>query len=238
MQGDNTPDLLIFGDSHTAALELAMRQEGFGTALLYINGNHWHAGGFVYDSASGLNRPGSAFIRRRIARARVEMGGTLFRDDRVVLASVGYHLGRLCPGMKRRGHTIEEAAFDANPDASFLSQGMLEAMVIAQRQPLWDMLAGISKDCVLVVVAPPILNDDPLTARVAAFITRSLRERNIMVWDPREQEGPLGQPLASEMRSPDGVHGNVLYGRAVLDQIFPPTDAPEDGIHHAIEPAA
>ena len=225
MDVDSCPDLLIMGDSHTAALELAMREEGFSTALLYINGNHWHAGGFAYDAANGLNRPGSGYIKRRIARARAEMGGVMFREDRVVLASIGYHLGRLCPGMLRRGHTVDMAAFDANPEASFISDGMMEAMIAAQRRPLWDMLAAIAKECVLVVVAPPILSDDALMNKAARFITRSLRERGVMVWDPREQAGPLGRPLADDLRAADGVHGNVAYGRAVLDEIFPPAMA-------------
>jgi hypothetical protein len=237
MAADTTPDLLIFGDSHTAALELAMREEGFSTVLLYINGNHWHAGGFVYSAAHGFTRPGSGYIKRRIAKARADMGGTLFSPDRVVLASVGYHLGRLCPAMTRRGHTVDEAAFDAKAEASFLSEALMEAMITAQRKPLWDMLGAMAKDCVLVVVAPPILSDDLLQHKAATFITRSLRERGVMVWDPREQEGAMGQPLAPEFRAADGVHGNVLYGRAVLDMIFPPTD--EDALPTAaIDPAA
>lgn len=232
------PDLLIFGDSHTAALDLAMREEGFRTCLLYINGNHWHAGGFSYDPVNGLACAGSAHVKRRVHRARVEMGGKLFRPDQVVLASVGYHLGRLCPGIARRGHTVDVAAFDANPEASFLSDAMLQAIVSAARKPLWDVLAAIAQECVLVVVAPPILSDDPLAARVAALVTRTLRERGIMVWDPREQPGALGQPLTPEMRSADGVHGNVHYGRAVLDQIFPPTEAGAVAVTGTIEPAA
>lgn len=225
MDADSLPDLLIMGDSHTAALDMAMRDEGFSTALLYINGNHWHAGGFVFDPVAGLARAGSGYIKRRVARARADMGGSLFEPDRVVIASIGYHLGRLCPGMARRGHTVDRDAFDADPDASFLSVAMMEAMIAAQRGALWDMLAAISRECVLVVVAPPILSDDPLMHKAARFITRSLRERGVMVWDPREQTGPLGRPLSDDLRAADGVHGNVAYGRAVLDEIFPPTMA-------------
>jgi hypothetical protein len=238
MDASQVPDLLIFGDSHTAALDMAIREDGFSTSLLYINGNHWHAGGFVYDEAFGFLKPGSGYMRRRIGKARLEMGGKLFHQDRVVLASVGYHLGRLCPGMGRRGHTVDEAAFDANPEASYLSSAMMEAIVTAQRQGLWDMLAAAAKDCVLVVVAPPILTDDPLQKKVALFITRSLRERGILVWDPREQSGAMGQPLAPELRAADGVHGNAAYGKAVLDMIFPPTEGDEDHSSITVDPAA
>jgi hypothetical protein len=226
MDTETLPDLLILGDSHTAALDMAMRDEGFSTTLLYINGNHWHAGGFSYNPNRGIVHPGSAFVRRHVAKARAQMGGSLFRENQVVLASVGYHLGRLVPGIARRGHTMEQDVFDADPDASYLSEAMMEALVEAQRGGLWDMLADISKACVLVVVAPPILSDDPLTARVARFVTRSLRARGVMVWDPRELDGAMGRPLSPEMRAPDGVHGNVRYGRAVLDEIFPPTMPP------------
>jgi hypothetical protein len=237
--GDNAiPDLLVFGDSHTAALDIALREDGLKTALLYINGNYWHAGGFVHDPVNGIARPGFVAVKRRVARARAEMGGRLFQSDQLVLASAGYHLGRLCPGIARRGHVIDDSSFDARPEASFLSAAMLEAIVTEQRKDLWDMLAKIAQDCVLVVVAPPILTDDPLTNRVARFITRSLRERGVMVWDPREQPGALGQPLPANMRAPDGVHGNVHYGRAVLDQIFPTSDGAPAMSDPAIEPAA
>ena len=215
------PEMLIMGDSHTAALDMAVRARGYSTALLYINGNYWHAGGFVHDPERGIALPGNNFIKRRVALARGDMGGRLFRKDAVVLASIGYHLGRLCPALGRRGHKVDEASFDADPDASFMSASMMEALVTAQRAPLWDLLAAISKECELFVVAPPILTDDPMSWQVAQFVTRSLRERRLRVWDPRDLDGPLGKPLTDEWRAQDGVHGNIHYGLAVLEQLLP-----------------
>ena len=221
MDTKGIPDLLIMGDSHTAALDLAVRDDVFTTSLLYIKGNHWHEGGFEHHKLAGIARPGSAYVRRKVARVRVEMGGQLFQKDRVVLASIGYHLGRFCPAMTRRGHTVDEAAFGANLDARFMSTAMMEGVVNAKRAPLWDMLSEVANECVLVVVAPPILSNDLLSWQAAPFVTRSLRERGVMVWDPREQTGRMSQPLSDAWRTDDGVHGNMQYGRAVLDGIFP-----------------
>ena len=36
------PDVLIVGDSHTAALHEAAVARGLASRLLYINGNFWH----------------------------------------------------------------------------------------------------------------------------------------------------------------------------------------------------
>ena len=215
------PDLLIMGDSHTAALDLAARARGHSSAVLYVNGNFWHEGGFVLDSVEGIALPGNDFFKRRANAARARMGGRLFRENSPVLASVGYHLGRLSAGMARYGHTMDEATFDSDPSASFLSQAMMEAIVTARRAPLWDMLAKVSRECVLFVVAPPILSDDHLSWEIAQFVTRSLRKRKIMVWDPRDETGPLGKPLPDSWRTPDGVHGNIHYGNAVLEQLLP-----------------
>ncbi|MFM2388612.1 MAG: hypothetical protein RLZZ437_167 [Pseudomonadota bacterium] len=216
------PELFIFGDSHTAALDLGAKAEGISTGLLYLSGNIWHAGLITIHAEREIDQAGSRYVRRRVTEARAAMGGQLFRHGAPVLASAGYHLGRLLPPMTHRGHTVDEAAFAADPDASFMSSAVLEAMITQRRRTIWRALRRIATRCDLTIIAPPILSDDPMSNMAARMITRRLREYGLQVFDPREVDGPLGRVLPDEWRAEDGVHGNAAYGQALLQHILEP----------------
>ncbi len=216
------PDLFIFGDSHTAALDFGAKAEGISTGLLYLSGNIWHAGLITIHAEREIDQAGSRYVRRRVTEARDAMGGRLFRPGAPVLASAGYHLGRLLPPMTHRGHTVDEAAFTADPDASFMTSAVLEAMITQKRRTIWRALRRIATRCDLTIIAPPILSDDPMSNMAARIITRRLREHGLQVFDPREVDGPLGRVLPDEWRSEDGVHGNAAYGQALLQYILEP----------------
>jgi hypothetical protein len=213
---DNFPAMLIFGDSHTAALDLGARLERIETGLLYLSGNIWHAGLMQVHPNLGLDQPGSRYVRRRVTDARDAMKGQLFRKAEPVLASAGYHLGRLLPPMTHHGHTSDTETFTADPDAAFMSAAVFEAMITLRRRSVWRVLKHISTQCDLTVVAPPILSEDPMQAMAARLITRRLRALGLSVFDPREIDGPLGQVLPDAWRAEDGVHGNAAYGQAVI----------------------
>jgi hypothetical protein len=213
-------DLFIFGDSHTAALELGARAEGIRTGLLYLSGNIWHKGEITLHPKLELDQPGSRYVRRRVTEARDAMGGVMFRPDVPVLASAGYHLGRLLPPMTHQGHGVDPAVLDRDPDASFMSSALFETLITLRRRSVWRLLRLLATRCDLTVIAPPILSDDPMVAMAAGYITRRLREQGLNVFDPREVEGPLGQILPPHWRAEDGVHGNAAYGQAVLQHIL------------------
>lgn len=221
------PDLLIFGDSHTAALELGAKAEGIATGLLYLSGNIWHTGKIVLHPNLDLDQAGSRYVRRRVTEARDAMGGTLFREGAPVLASAGYHLGRLLPPMTHHGHSPDPDVLARDPDASFMSSAVFEAMITLRRRTIWRLLRLVATRCDLTVIAPPILSDDPMAAMAAGFITRRLREQGLHVFDPREVNGPLGQVLPPGWRADDGVHGNAAYGQAVLQHLL--EEQPHEG---------
>ncbi|MGL4320521.1 MAG: hypothetical protein ACRCS3_06625 [Paracoccaceae bacterium] len=214
------PDLFIFGDSHTAALDLGAKAEGIRTGLLYLSGNIWHTGLITLHPEREIDQAGSRYVRRRVTEARAAMGGQMFRPGAPVLASAGYHLGRLLPPMTHHGHTTDDAAFAADPDASFISTAVFEAMITLRRRTIWRALRRIATRCELTVIAPPILSDDAMQNLAARIITRRLRENGLHVFDPREVDGPLGRVLPDEWRSEDGVHGNAAYGQALLQHIL------------------
>ncbi|MGL5012438.1 MAG: hypothetical protein ACRC6I_21425 [Paracoccaceae bacterium] len=221
------PQLLIFGDSHTAALDLGAKAEGITSGLLYLSGNIWHTGQIVVHPNLELDQAGSRYVRRRVSDAREAMGGTLFRAGAPVLASAGYHLGRLLPPMTHYGHSPDPEALARDPDASFMSSAVFEAMITQRRRTVWRLLRLVATRCDLTVIAPPILSDDPMQMMAARFITRRLREQGLHVFDPREVDGPLGRVLPPEWRADDQVHGNAAYGQAVLQHIL--EEAPQDG---------
>lgn len=213
------PAMLIFGDSHTAALNLGAQAERIETGLLYLSGNIWHAGQIQPHATLGLDQPGSRYVRRRVTDARDAMKGTLFRKGEPVIVSAGYHLGRLLPPMTHHGHSSDAAALDRDPDASFMSAAVFEALITLRRRTVWRLLKHVGTLCDLTVVAPPILSDDAMQAMAARLITRRLRALGLNVFDPREVDGPLGQPLPDAWRSDDGVHGNASYGQAVIQYL-------------------
>ncbi|MFN6979994.1 MAG: hypothetical protein ACK4OP_17825, partial [Gemmobacter sp.] len=72
----------------------------------------------------------------------------------------------------------------------------------------------------IVVVAPPVVQDDPAALRLAAIITGWLTEQGVPVFDPRREPGFGPAPLDAALRTPDGVHGTAAYGAMVIDRLL------------------
>lgn len=208
------PDLLILGDSHTAALVEGARAMGLRVGHLYLSGNFWHAGLVVGHPQRGLTG-----TKRKIAMAinqvRIDAGlVSLFTPDLPVVASFGYHLGRMAPVFGIAGHV-------ADPDAAghFVSEGFMAAYVRAARAPLIDALVAGSARAPVTVVAPPVLQPDPTAMAMARAITAHLRAGGVQVIDPRDAMGVAGEPLPEGLRSDDSVHGNAAYGLSVMQNL-------------------
>lgn len=102
----------------------------------------------------------------------------------------------------------------------FLSDAFLTAYIFEHRNSLFRLLRLASQNANLVVVAPPLIQTDPVAMHVGRRITRILRDHGIPVFDPREEPDWADSPLPEALRAPDGVHGNAAYGAQVLDRIF------------------
>lgn len=219
MHRDLMPDLMIVGDSHTAALHQAALDRGMRPKLLYLSGNFWHEGRFRWHPGTGLNAAYRPRLQARIRAAAAETGGTVFPRDMPLIASFGYHLGRLAPLFARHGHTPDGADAGGREAALFVSDALLRAYLHHHRGALLKILRLASRSCDLVVVAPPVVQPDPVAMRMAAIITEALRATGVRVFDPREEPGWQG-PLPAHLRSADGVHGNAAYGAEVLLRLF------------------
>lgn len=213
------PDLLIVGDSHTGALHEAAKARGLDARLLYISGNFWHENRIRHDPRRGLSagyRPG---LNRKVLDFAVESGGGSVLPEGVpILASFGYHLGRLAPVFARQGHTPDAVHAEVE-DRLFVSSAFLDAYIQARRGTLLRILRLAGRRADLVVVAPPLIQTDPVAMRFADRITAFLTDHGIRVFDPRQEADWARQPLSAALRAPDGVHGNAAYGEQVLQRV-------------------
>ncbi len=213
------PDLILLGDSHTGALHQAAVARGMDARLLYINGNFWHENRMRWHPRMGIGAKYRPRLQRQIRDLAQSLGGTVFPADTPVLASIGYHLGRLVPRLARLGHTPDPLHAETD-DRLFLSQAFLDAYILSQRGNLIDLLASAARVAPVVVIAPPMIQTDPVALYVANRITEVLMARGVRVFDPRREPDWAGQPLPEALRAPDQVHGNAAYGEAVLARLF------------------
>jgi hypothetical protein len=214
------PELLIIGDSHTGALAAAAAGRGIRAETMFLSGNFWHDGHLEFHPKAGLFCPHRPGVNRDIRALRAKIGGaSLFAPGIPVLASFGYHLGRMIRPFENRVFAMTETGFDAKHHASFASQGFIAAYVAHHRDALIQMLERAHQSCDLLVVAPPVLNADPMAFAMAGIITARLTALGIAVFDPRD-EADWGQaPMAAAFCDADGRHGNADYGAAVLSRI-------------------
>ena len=215
------PEVLIIGDSHTGALTAAARMRGIRAETLFLSGNFWHDGHLEFHPKAGLFCPHRPAVNRDIRSLRDMLGGgSLFARDMPVLASFGYHLGRMITPFENRVIAVDGAWFARKAHASFASQGFVAAYVAYHRGALIDTLVQAHGCCDLVVVAPPILDANPVARLMAGMITERLLAQGVRVFDPRREPDWGWAPLPDAFCDPDGRHGNAAYGAAVLARIF------------------
>lgn len=208
------PDMLILGDSHTAALVAGAGAMGLSVGHLCLSGNIWHAGVVTGHRLRGLTA-GKRRVAVAINRMRIRAGvPSLFTPGLPVVASFGYHLGRMVPVFGIAGHSADPAT-----QGHFVSRGFAMAYTRALRGGLMDALVAGAARAPVVVVAPPVVQPDPTAMAMARAITAQLRAGGVHVVDPRDGMGAAGDPLPGALRADDGVHGNAAYGLGVMRQL-------------------
>lgn len=208
---DPAQPLVLIGDSHCAALYQGAQMQGIACKMLYLSGNHWHENRIRAHRLRGLwagYRPG---LQQQIDAFAAGLGGSVFPQGAVVLASFGFHLGRLVPLLRRFGH-----AGRVEPDRLFLTQGFLESFISHHRGQLHRALRHGHGQCRLVVMAPPVMQEDPLALHVTDLLVNMLRKQGLMVFSPQEEPAWQGRPLPASLRAADGVHGTAAYGAELL----------------------
>lgn len=214
------PDLLILGDSHTAALKSGCDAHGLKAEVLGFSGNLWHAGHIALNRAQQLRVRGAAMQARVKAVEESLGGGSVLQPDLPVLASVGFHLGRLVPPFGFRNHVTETEAFDATEDRLFASSALVADYAQHFRGAHLRLVRRLSRLVPLVVVAPPHFYTAQNYAAFYACLADAIRRTGVRFCDPREAWGGDGAPLGDEFLSADGVHGNEAYGKRIVGHMI------------------
>lgn len=224
-------EIVVLGDSHTAAIDQALQAQGRASRLLFLSGNHWHSQHIRPHPKMGMTAAWRTKMHQSVKDFARASGGSVFPKDGLALVSVGYHMGRLAPLFARRGHSADADHADET-DKIFVSDAFLSEWILSHREGLFRILRMGARHCDIVVIAPPVLNRDPNVHVFSSLITKMLRGYGLKVFDPREETDWMAHPLPGNMRSPDNVHGTAAYGQEVLRRLearawLPPVLTPE-----------
>jgi hypothetical protein len=213
------PDVLIVGDSHTAALKAGCDTHGLRSEVVGFSGNLWHAGHIVLHRTHGLWVRGAA-MQARLKEVQDSLGGgSLLRPDLPVLASVGFHLGRLVPAFGFRNHASTRQGFEAAEGRLFASSALIADYAEHFRRPHMRLLLRMARQAPVTAVAPPHFYAAENYPAFYDYLCRAIRGTGLPFYDPRDDwpgEGPLG----AEYLAADGVHGNDAYGAKVIGHML------------------
>lgn len=214
------PDLLILGDSHTAALKSGCDALGLKAEVLGFSGNLWHAGHIVLSRTQELRVRGAVMQARLKAVEDSLGGGSVLRPDLPVLASVGFHLGRLVPPFGFRNHVTEKEAFEADEDRLFASSALVADYAQHFRGGHLRFIRRLSRLVPLTVVAPPHFYTGQNYAAFYGYLADAIGGPTVRFCDPREAWGGGNATLGPEFVSADGVHGNEIYGERIVSHML------------------
>jgi hypothetical protein len=220
MKADALPDVLIIGDSHSAAIKAGCEAVGLRSEILQLSGNFWHEGYVSLHPEHGVWVRGKAQQDRVLAvRARLD-GRTLVSQDIPIIASIGFHLGRIVPPFGFRGHVTEKVDFDRDTYALFASRGLVEAYVRNWRLHHIRMLRRMTQRAPVVAVVPPNVYSWPNYPVFLDVVAQLIRNAGVELYDPREDVGPKGKPLPKAYLAEDGVHGNARFGEEMITNMM------------------
>jgi hypothetical protein len=215
------PDLLVIGDSHSNALVEGCVAHGLRVEMLRFSGNLWHAGRIVLHEEHGLWVTGSRGLQRQVLELRGRLGGrSVLSPDVPVMATLGFHLGRLVPPFGLHGHTTDVSHFESNPEALYASHALLDAYLGAHRGALIRLARQMSRQTRAVFVAPPHFAERPNYRSFLTGLVRRMRALRLNVHNPNETLAPTGSVVRSDYLTGDGNHGNGAYGTAVIAEML------------------
>lgn len=213
---DRLPDMLIVGDSHSSALADGAAAHGLSFEHLRLSGNYWHNGEVQFSSSHGFSSR-RRFAQNEIARIRQALGGRRLIDPEVpVLATFGWHLGRMAPPFMLLGHVADQPTFEANPAAHFVSSAFVAAYAEARRDRLWRLAQRVARVAPLVMVVPPLPGRDGTIRAFRDVVTAALRRKGVTVVDPAVELLGGDGLLPPDWQTADRVHGNSAYGKALV----------------------
>jgi hypothetical protein len=208
-------DALILGDSQAIALKAGCDKLGLRTALLSLSGNFWHGGFIRMHRHNGLIGRGAA--QTRIEQFKQRSGFEIVpRAGLPVIATFGFHLGRIVPMFAVDGHRSDEAEFHADETAHFVSRGMLRAYADSFRRPHIEILRRIARLTPTLLVAPPLFSQERNPVDFTDAILAMMAEAGLNTLNPCAGLFGAGKAVPEDHRSADGHHGNDEYGTKAM----------------------
>ncbi|GHC48491.1 hypothetical protein [Neogemmobacter tilapiae] len=215
------PDVLVLGDSHSIALADGCRALGMRVESLYLSGNLWHAGRVALHAQHGFWVQGMPAAQKQILALRERLGGrSLLSRDVPVLASFGFHLGRVVPLFSLHGHMAEPKDFEANSNALYASQSLVDGYVTAFRGQHLRVARRMGRLAPTTFVLPPHYSTWGNLRHFALRIAARLQAQGLRVYDPALAFDPSGAPLEQKWLTSAGNHGNAEYGQAVVGHML------------------
>lgn len=212
-------DAMILGDSHAVALKAGCDKLGLRTGILSISGNLWHAGFVRFHRRKGM--VGRATAQRRINEFKQNQRFEIVPPSGLpVIATLGFHLGRVVPMFALDGHRTDEAEFQADPAHQYVSRGMLRAYINAFRRQHIEFLTRLAQMTPTLVVAPPFFWQAGNAADFTTEILAMMSEAGLATLNPCAELYGAGVALPEEYRTADGIHGNAEYGAQAVDLVL------------------
>lgn len=215
------PDLLIIGDSHALALHEGCKILGLTAACLSFSGNLWHRRLIVPNARHGIWVKRHKPSQQRVVALPQTLGVQNILDAGCpVVASFGFHLGRLAPPFGWHGHVVFDGGdVRADADALTVSRGFARAYVDAHRDHAFAMIRRMNKRAKLTLVAPPLGEIGPNARMLRALIGDRIRGLGCKFYDPAELVAKGQDALDPSLLMEDGAHGTPQYGARVITEI-------------------
>ncbi len=210
------PDLLILGDSHSVALKAGCDALGLRAEMLSFSGNIWHQGLVSLHRNRGIAVRNRGFQRRVTDLAQRLGRGNVLSPEVPVLASFGFHLGRIVPPFGYNGHKADPAQFLADGESQFASRALTEAYARHYRQGHVRMLKRLAGMVPTIAVAPPDIFGTVNYPQFVSVVKAMIREAEVSLFDPCAELFPGKTGLPAALVAEDGVHGNAAYGAQVI----------------------
>ena len=213
------PDLLIIGDSHSAALRAGCEQLRISCLTAGFSGGSWHKGQISHDDELGITFD-RKWGRKRLDGIRAELGTKhLARADIPVLFSAGFHLGRLVPAFGWNGHKVFRSDLEMPEDRMAVSAGFMREYLCAFRSAQIDIIEAFARDTSVTVVAPPP-SDRENFLEFGEGIVEEMEGRGLRVYDPRQDFADENGRLPEDLLEADQAHGNARYGQLVVERLI------------------
>ena len=216
MPAEDRPELLIVGDSHAIALRGGCEALGVTSELLSFSGNLWHLGHIVMHRKRGIWARSPA-LQKRLQETALRLGSdALPAADVPVVATFGYHLGRIVPQFHAGGHCANAAEFLGDENRHFVSQAMLDAYIAHFRRSLVQVLKRMAGRAPLIAVAPPLIHESANYPEFMDTISDMIQAEGIRFINPCDTLFGRRKALPAEFLTADGGHGDAIYGAMVI----------------------